>query len=120
MVGIDLVQISRVEKLLEKKNFLTKVFTKIENDYFIKKNMSIQTIAGIFAVKEAVSKAFGVGIGKDLGFKDIEVYHDEKNCPKINVSNEKIHQLMSSRGYNNISISISHDGGMAVAIAFLK
>lgn len=120
MVGIDIVEVSRIESLLAKKNFLKKVFTQNENEYFAKKNMSIYSIAGGFAVKEAVSKAFGLGLGKKLGFKDIEVIRDEKNCPKINVENEKISNLMALRGYNDISISISHDGGMAIAIAFLK
>lgn len=72
-----------------------------------------QNIAGIWAAKEAVSKALGVGICEDFGFLDVEILKDTKNAPKLKFSlkAQKKFAIKSS------SISIAHDGAFAIAVA---
>lgn len=113
--GVDIVQISRIEKLLNKKEdlFLYKVFTEKEMDYISKKGNNPNTIAGLYASKEAISKALGTGIGK-LAFKDMEITHDINGKPLVNISTDKDY-LLKELGINRFDLSISHDGDYAVA-----
>lgn len=115
MIGIDIVKVSRISKLMEKERFLSRVFSQNEIEYFKEKGMKTETIAGSFAAKEAVSKAFGTGIGK-LSFKDIEIMRDKNGKPKCILSN-KGSQLAGSLGFSDVLISISHEKEYAVAVA---
>lgn len=107
MLGVDLVKVERIEKLLEKfgDNFLKRIFIEEEIEYIQKKQKSKNTVAGMYASKEAVSKALGTGIG-EVGFKDIVIEHNP--YPRARVG-EKVFEL-----------SISHDGDYAIAVCMLK
>lgn len=120
MVGIDLIKVDRIDKLKEKKNFFNKIFTINEQKYLQDRFNRNKHIAGIIACKEAVSKSFRVGISEELGFKDIEILHDEKRAPYINTSLDKIKKIMEDKKISNVSISISHDGDYAIAISMLS
>lgn len=120
MVGIDLIKVDRIDKLKEKKNFFNKIFTINEQKYLQDRFNRNKHIAGIIACKEAVSKSFRVGISEELGFKDIEILHDEKKAPYINTSLDKIKKIMEDKKISNVSISISHDGDYAIAISMLS
>ncbi|NLJ77977.1 MAG: NAD(P)H-hydrate dehydratase [Tissierellia bacterium] len=115
--GTDLIRISRIEELLESKGeaFLRRIFTDGEIQYIRSKNLSPQTIAGIFAAKEAVSKAIGTGIGK-VGWRDIEVCHCKKGKPYIELHREGL-RLSRRLRIDGIDISISHEGEYAMAFA---
>lgn len=115
--GIDLVKISRIEDIIfEKENsFLNKIFTEEEKKYIYGKNKSPETIAGMFAGKEAVSKVLGTGLSK-VGWKDIEIGHNLKNKPYINLYGEAI-RISDELSIDNIHISISHEKEYAIAIA---
>ncbi|WP_138159512.1 NAD(P)H-hydrate dehydratase [Peptoniphilus catoniae] len=105
MIGIDIISISKVDKLYKKYGFkfIDKLFTKEEKEILKRKNFRPKSIAGMFAAKEAISKAMGTGIGK-LSFKDIKIYY-------INSS-----PYGKALGIN-YNLSISHDKDLAVAIA---
>jgi holo-[acyl-carrier protein] synthase len=113
MLGVDMVKISRIEGFLNRfgdrglKRFLLP--SEIEALNIDK----IGSIAGLWAVKEAVSKAVGTGIGKDLSFHDIETYKDSRSAPKVRLS-EKV---MRKFGIREVAVSITHDGEYAVAVA---
>ena len=68
-IGCDIIDVSRMERAMEKERFLEKVFTPNERE-LIKNGGSAQSAAGMWAAKEAVSKAFGTGFSgvspKDL------------------------------------------------------
>lgn len=115
MIGIDIVKISRISRLVEKERFLNRVFSTKEIEYFKEKGMNLETISGSFAAKEAVSKAFGTGIGK-LSFKDIEIIRDNTGKPSCLLS-EKGLKLANDLGISEVMISISHEKEYAVAIA---
>ena len=107
-MGIDLIGISKVEKILERhgEKFLEKVFTDGEIKYIEEKYFMPQTVAGIYAAKEAMLKELGTGIG-EYSLKDVEVFHDEKGRP------------YGKAGEKLFDISISHEGDYGVAVAVL-
>ena len=60
-IGIDILELDRIERLLKKERFFEKVFTSREIEYL--KTSKLESIAGSFACKEAISKVFETGIG---------------------------------------------------------
>lgn len=115
-IGIDIIEIERINKAMEKKNFLKRIFTESEIEYIIKKGNKAETVAGLFAAKEAVSKVLGTGISK-ISWTDIEVQHEKSGKPTIELKNNaKIIAL--DNGIKKVMISISHCKTYAVANAF--
>lgn len=114
--GIDIVKTDRIKKAIEKNSrFLDKFFTYEELAYISDKNRNANTVAGIFAAKEAVSKVLGTGIS-GFKWKNIEILHDELNKPYVNLSG-LAQEIAIRKGIENIHLSISHDGGLAIAFA---
>ena len=115
--GVDIVEVARIEKILEsrRESFYKKIFTNREIEYIEGKEHNSKTISGMFASKEAVSKLIGTGIGK-IGWKDIEVLHDSKGRPYINM-NSKIVGLLEQIDLKHIDISISHEKRYAISFA---
>jgi len=112
-IGTDITVVSRIEKSINK--FGDKFVSKFLSEEEQKLSKRVESIAGYWAAKEAISKALGCGIGAELAFHDIELYKDEKGAPHFRLSKKakKIHQMKSS------SLSIAHDGGFAIAIAIV-
>jgi len=108
-IGIDIIEIRRIENLINR--FGVKKLKFLNDDELYAKRP--ESIAGIFASKEAFSKALGYGIGKNFSFKDISVLKDKRGKPYI-----KIHS--SSIKIKNCDISISHDGGFAIAAVIVE
>jgi len=106
-IGIDIVEIKRIEKLIEKYGLNLKFLNEDE-----KYTMKAESIAGIFAAKEAFSKALGTGIGEEFSFKDISILKNSKGKPYI--------KLNSPLPIKSSDISITHDGGFAVAAVIVE
>ncbi|WP_311487399.1 NAD(P)H-hydrate dehydratase [uncultured Helcococcus sp.] len=119
MLGVDIVEVSRIERLSERDRFLTRIFTDVEIEYLESKSFNAHTIAGMLAAKEAVSKAFKTGISKELVFKSIEILHNADGSPYVNELNNDIQPLLKDKNAKAIEINISHDGNYAVAVAKL-
>lgn len=102
-IGIDLVQISRFGKKFEenRKYFEEKVFLVGELS-----DVGPKHLAGIFAAKEAVIKALGIGAGN---WKEISVSYEETGKPFLSKVPEEFMELKSY-------LSVSHDGDYAVAV----
>ena len=110
-LGLDLCEISRMEKLLENNRFLTRYFNEGEIDYIRSKGKNAaQTMAGIYAAKEALAKALGTGITFEL--KEISIFHDEAGMPGYSLSGKAAETGQGDRFW----LAISHDGGMAAAV----
>ena len=110
-LGMDLCEISRMNKLLEDERFLTRYFNEGEIVYIHSKGKNAaQTMAGIYAAKEALSKALGTGITFDL--KEINIFHDEAGMPEYSLSGKAEEMGQGDR----FRLSISHDGGIAAAV----
>ena len=110
-VGLDLCEISRMNRLLTDERFLERYFSEEEINYIRTKGKNAaQTMAGIYAAKEAFTKALGTGIAFSL--KEIGVIHNEAGQPAYLLSGEA--EKLS--GGDSFFLSISHDGGMAAAV----
>ena len=119
--GVDLVENERLRLLLDKwdERFKTRVFLPSEQAYCDSKASPWLYYAGRFAVKEAVSKAFGTGIGPELGWLDMEVVKDPvSGAPSIQLSTHGT-LLARRQGVTKILISLSHTHNFAVAHALL-
>jgi len=106
-IGIDIVEIKRIEKLINRYSLNIKFLNEDE-----KYTTKAESIAGIFAAKEAFSKAIGTGIGKEFSFKDISIIKDNRGKPFI--------KLNSPLPIKNSDISITHDGGFAIAAVIVE
>ena len=119
--GVDLVENDRIHSLLEKwgTRFKDRVFLAAEQAYCDDKASPWLYYAGRFAVKEAVSKAFGTGIGPSLGWLDIEVVRNaESGAPSIKLTQHG-KELAQRQGVDRVLISLSHTHHFAVAHALL-
>ena len=112
--GIDLVEIGRFVKISPaiRSRFFQRVFTSEELAYIEDSN---QRAAGIFAAKEAVSKALGCGIGP-IKWVDIEISHNPQKQPGL-ILHGPAEDHSNSLRINNWSISITHTKTMAAAVA---
>lgn len=115
-IGTDVVSVSRIKKLLEKhsKDRLKTIFTT--NELKIKRP---ERLAGRFAAKEALSKAFGTGLGKDIWFSDIEIKNNEEGKPDF-ILNAKIKKLLKKISAKKIFLTISHEKTYAVAFVVIE
>lgn len=114
-IGTDIVKISRFERLAKKTP--ARVFTQNEIGYISARNNSVQTVAGIFAAKEAVLKCLKAGL--TLPLCDVEILHRESGSPYIVLSG-KVAVRAKELGVTDMDISISHDGDYATAFAIAQ
>ena len=112
--GVDIVKIDRLKSYENDEKFLNKYFTKTEIEYLSKKHNKLETLAGLYACKEAVLKALGIGISRGLELKEICISHTSLGMPFVEVD-AKIMFHLNNIGAKEISVSISHDGEYAIA-----
>lgn len=117
-IGTDIVKVERIaQSIARTKNFLPGLFTSKELEYFKSKNNNVETIAGAFAAKEAVSKSLGTGF-RGFRLKDIEIVHDELGKPAVKLS-DKVIQLFNLTNYK-LHLTISHTSEDAIAFTVLE
>ncbi len=118
-IGIDLVDCARIENSIERfgDRFLHRVFTEGEIAYSNSMKFPARHFAARFAAKEAISKAFGTGIGKSMGWRDLDVQKKESGEPFV-VLNGGAEKMANEREVAHIWISLSHteNSGMATII----
>jgi holo-[acyl-carrier protein] synthase len=109
--GVDIVEVRRIREAVKKwgDDFLKRIFTSRELQISRNKPSLYEYLAGRFAAKEAISKAFGT---KDITFKDIEIINNETGKPTCILLKNKEDNL-------DIHISISHIKNYAVATAII-
>jgi holo-[acyl-carrier protein] synthase len=118
-LGIDVCQIDRIEKALQKgEGFLKRYYTEAEREY-LKNKKSAQSAAGMYAAKEAFLKALGVGLMGGVALSDIGVAHNVLGCPSYALS-QKAADAMAKTGAHVSYLSISHDAGIAAAVCVLE
>lgn len=118
-IGTDIVEIDRINKAIKSTpNFINKLFTKKEIEYFISRKMRPEFIAGKFAAKESVAKALGTGFRK-FGFRDIEIDKDELGKPLVLLSGGA-KEIADKFGDYKLHLSISHGRENAIAYAILE
>ena len=119
-IGTDIVECARVRGLVERHGdaFLQRVFTKEERDYCMALAKPWPSLAARFAAKEAVSKAFGTGIGAELDWTSIGVSRDANGAPSV-VLDAKGSALLKARGGQRVHLSLSHVETLAIAFAVI-
>lgn len=119
-VGIDLLDIGRVRKLLAQphgERFVERVLTPQERELAAKRGGRLaEFVAGRFAAKEAIVKALGCGIGREVGFQDICVLPDKKGKPECRLT-EAAWMRLGRMEPLNLHLSITHSDTTAGAYA---
>jgi holo-[acyl-carrier protein] synthase len=119
--GIDIIEVARIASSYEKfgERFLKRLLHDAEITYCLTHKIPAPFIAARFAAKEAISKAFGTGIGAMLGWHDMEILRKETGEPFV-ILHGKGEKLFESRRAKQLLISLSHTQNYAVATAVLE
>ena len=119
--GIDIIEVARIAASYEKfgERFLNRILLPGEIAYCLSHKMPGPFLAARFAAKEAISKAFGTGIGAALGWQDMEIRRKESGEPFV-VLHGKGEQLFASRGAKRLLVSLSHTANYAATTAILE
>lgn len=117
-IGIDVVEVERIASSMAEfgERFASKIFTESERVYCeSQKNPSIH-YAARFAAKEAIAKAMGTGIGKDLAWLDMEIRRKESGEPEVFLSGDG-QAFAESHQIKEVKISLTHAEHYAAANA---
>ncbi len=117
-LGADLIEVERVRGVLERQGprFLERVFTEEERAYCSGMAHPHKHYAARFAAKEAVAKCFTTGIGAELGWRSVSIYHGPRNQPLVRLD-EKGQALLAAVGATHVMVTLSHTESHALAVA---
>lgn len=120
-IGVDIAETARIEKLATEfgDRFAHRILTKHEFEEFNRRKRPHVFLATRFAAKEAVAKALGTGIGKQVGFKSIQIDNDDLGKPRLEFLGSAI-ELIKKRQINNAMISLSDEKHYVVAMVVLE
>jgi holo-[acyl-carrier protein] synthase len=119
--GIDIIEVARIASSYEKfgERFVNRILLPDEIAYCLSHKKPAPFLAARFAAKEAISKAFGTGIGAALGWQDMEIRRKETGEPFV-ILHGKGGKLFETRGAKQLHVSLSHTQNYAVATAVLE
>ena len=119
--GIDIIEVARIAASFEKfgERFVNRILLPDEIAYCRRHRQPAPFLAARFAAKEAISKAFGTGIGAQLGWQDMEIRRKESGEPYV-VLHGKGKLLFETRNAKQLLVSLSHTENYAAATAILE
>jgi holo-[acyl-carrier protein] synthase len=119
-LGTDIIEVERIRGVLERQGerFLHRVFTDEERAYCAAMRYPHKHYAARFAAKEAVSKCFSTGIGAELGWRSVSIYHGERHQPLVRLDAQG-EALLRQVGATHVHVSLSHTDTVAMAVAAL-
>ena len=120
--GVDIIQNSRIKKLIRNKKFILRVFSKNEINESKKTKNKANFFAKRFAAKEAFVKSIGLGFRKGISLKDIYVHKDKLGKPSI-VLNSNVKKVLSKKFNSNrfkIFLSLSDEKDYSIAYVILN
>ncbi|TVR49435.1 MAG: holo-[acyl-carrier-protein] synthase [Puniceicoccaceae bacterium] len=119
-LGLDLIEVERIRGVWDRQGdrFLNRIFTREELDYCLGMKHPHKHLAARFAAKEAVSKAFGTGIGGAFGWTSASIYHAPGGRPLVRLD-ERGADLLRRLGGRSVLLSLSHTEGHAAAVAVI-
>ncbi len=115
--GTDIISLQRIKAVFERNGdkFIHRILTEKEISEMPEyKQPKIAFLSKRWAAKEAISKAFGTGIGAELSFLDIEIAHEISGQPRVELGKKSI-ELARQKGISRFSISISDEKNYAIA-----
>ncbi|HEY7729521.1 MAG TPA: holo-ACP synthase [Gaiellaceae bacterium] len=114
-VGVDLIEIERIRRALERPGFRERCFTEAERAYCDARPRPAESYAGRFAGKEAVGKALGCGVL--FTWKEIEIVGRPK--PGVRLSGKTAAWAERVRA-GRIDLSMTHSRELAAAICVVE
>ncbi len=128
MIGVDVVSVERIIKINKDQKLEKRIASIAEQSYLNKKSKNIidgrkyseydYSLAGLFASKEAVLKACGMGLGK-VEVNKIEILHKQSGQPYVSLDDKTKESLKIDKN-SVVEISIAHDGDIAIAVANIQ
>jgi holo-[acyl-carrier protein] synthase len=119
-VGMDIVETKRIAESIERfgDRFLRRVF--LENEIAYSRSMKFPHLhlAARFAAKEAISKAFGTGIGREMGWCDLEIVREPGGAPQV-LLHGRAEAYAKTRGARAVHVSLSHTSEYGAASAII-
>ena len=121
-IGVDIIQNSRIKRLIIKKSFINRSFGKQEIELSKKVKNKVNYFAKRFAAKESFVKSLGTGFRENLNLKDIEILNDKLVKPYFFIS-KKIHNIINKKfkiKRFNLFLSISDEKDYSIAFTILQ
>ncbi len=117
-IGIDVIEVERIEDAIAEfgDRFLERIFTAEERHYCLNQQRPAVHFAARWAAKEAVSKAFGTGIGEVLAWQDMEIARLRSGEPEMRLHGRG-RQFVEEQGITQVKISLTHARNYAAANA---
>ncbi len=114
-IGTDIIAIDRIKRAMVKPRFISRFFSQEELTLFETKGLKAETVAGNFAMKEAVVKALGTGF-RGFYVRDVIILRNPLGKPYLKIT-EPIQSIMKQQGIVSIHVTCSHEKETAVAFA---
>ena len=120
-IGTDIVEVERIRKLDSLEKFADKILSLNELEVYKSQidEKKVTFLAKQFAAKEAVSKALGTGIGKDIRFNQIEILRNSDGKPYLN-HDGIITTILNDLGITKTHVSLSDEKKYALAFVILE
>ena len=123
--GIDLIRVERIRGLIDRQGVdaLERIWTPeecqacgVEVDVapHAWAKGTWESLAARFAAKEAAVKALGTGVRQGIGLVDVSIFRDRLGAPHLRFTGEA-QRRVEARGVISSSVSLSHEGGLAMA-----
>jgi holo-[acyl-carrier protein] synthase len=114
-LGLDSVEVARFGGILARRpSLLAHLFTEGEQAYAADLRDPVPSLAARFAVKEAVMKVLGVGLGA-FSWHDVSVDRASTGRPTLVVGGRAA-VLAAGAGISGWQVSITHTASMASAV----
>lgn len=121
-VGVDIIENRRIGRLIKKKIFIKRTFSKNEISFSKKTTNKTNFFSKRFAAKESFVKSIGIGFRNSLKFVDIEIFNDINGKPyfKINKKVDSIIKKIFKIKNYNLFLSISDENDYSIAFTILQ
>ncbi len=119
-IGTDILQIQRIEEVVERlgEKFVKRILTEAEQVEYNASSQPTRLLAKRFALKEAVAKALGTGIGRGVSWQDIQLEHNADGAPLVHLSGGAL-RVLGERGGSRMEVSLADEVDYVVAFAVL-
>ena len=121
-IGVDIIENSRIKKMIKNKQFLQRIFSNYEILNSKKQTNKISFFSKRFAAKEAFSKSLGTGFRNSLTFKDIVIKNDRSGKPFFYIT-KKVKSIINKKFKTkkfNFFLSISDEKNYSIAFVIFQ